>query len=117
MARRLRKKSFQSGLICIKLRYSDFKTHTKQQKLEGFTDDPDRIFAISRKLLSEFRLDNRKIRLIGVSAGDLVNINGTYQSGLFCNGDYGSRADLSKVIDDLRNRYGENVISRARLLG
>jgi DNA polymerase-4 len=117
VARRLRKKSLQARLICIKIRYSNFRTHTKQTKLEGYTDDPDTIFEISKSLLSQFDLRRAKIRLIGVSAGNLVHTKESYQPGLFYNSGFGERADLTRVLDDLRNRYGENVISRARLLG
>src|SRR5437870_9372627 len=66
VAERLRKDEFRARKVTLKLRYSNFSTHTKQHSLDQFIQTGEEIAAIARGLFSQFPL-NRKIRLIGVS--------------------------------------------------
>src|SRR5437868_164764 len=70
VAERLRKDKYRARKVTLKLRYSNFSTHTRQHSLDKLIQTGDEIAAVARRLFSQFPLD-RKIRLIGVSAGDL----------------------------------------------
>ena len=51
--------------ITIKIRYSDFKTHTKSLSDKYSTEELDKIEKVALKLLWPFLSSNKKIRLIG----------------------------------------------------
>src|SRR5215469_7998281 len=70
VAARLRKDGYRARKVTLKLRYSSFTTHTKQQSLEKLIQTGEAIAAIARGLFAQFPLKQR-IRLIGVAAGDL----------------------------------------------
>ena len=70
VAERLRKDGYRARKVTLKLRYSNFSTHTKQHSLDRLIQTGEEIAAIARELFGQFPL-KRKIRLIGVSAGDL----------------------------------------------
>src|SRR5262245_58920861 len=70
VAERLRKDNYRARKVRLKLRYSSFSTHTKQQSLEKQVQTCEEIAAIARGLFAQFPL-KQKIRLIGVAAGDL----------------------------------------------
>lgn len=66
----LLEESFLFKTLSIKVRHSDFTTHTKAHTLERFTGDLDIIKDTSKALLKEF-LDGKKIRLIGIRLSKL----------------------------------------------
>src|SRR5262249_30041998 len=78
VAERLRKNEYRARKVTLKLRYSNFSTHTKQQSLDRLIQTGEEIAAVARALFSHFPL-NQKIRLIGVSAGDLHRNGGNPQ--------------------------------------
>src|SRR5439155_21698729 len=67
VAERLRKDEYRARKVTLKLRYSNFSTHTKQHSLDRLIQAGDEIAAVARQLLSQFSL-NRKIGPTGVSA-------------------------------------------------
>lgn len=107
LAFELRQKNKLSSCVTLKIRYSNFDTHTMQTKLL-FTAS-ERV--ISEKALQLFdRLYSRRmlIRLIGVKLSDLIT--GAYQADLF--EDTLEDINLSKAIDTIRIRYGYPAIKR-----
>src|SRR5499427_4324345 len=83
VAERLRKDNYRARRVTLKLRYSSFSTHTKQQSLEKQVQTGEEIAAIARGLFAQFPL-KQKIRLIGVAAGDLHRHGeDPHQLGLF----------------------------------
>lgn len=67
------KKSKKQGLrfkiITIKIRFSDFETHTKQKKYKSSIENLDQLMGIAKALILPFLRLDREIRLIGVSIG------------------------------------------------
>ena len=57
--------------VTIKVRYEDFDTHTKQKSLTDYVDNIEAIRNTAHDLIIPFLKDPRKIRLIGVSLGNL----------------------------------------------
>src|SRR5437867_7243689 len=70
VAERLRKDGYRARRVTLKLRYSNFSTHTKQSSLDKFVQTGEEIAEVARRLFAKFSL-KQKIRLIGVSVGDL----------------------------------------------
>src|SRR5262245_3110259 len=78
VAARLRKDGYRARKVTLKLRYSDFETHTKQQSLKRAVATGEEIAQVARGLFASFPM-KKKIRLIGVSAGDLQGRDGDPQ--------------------------------------
>ena len=108
LAYQLRKGDKLCACITIKVRYSDFNTHTLQAKIP-YTSADHILIAKSLELFD--KLYNRRllIRLIGVRLSDLVS--GGFQMNLF--EDSEEMANLYQAMDRLRNRYGNDAVKRA----
>ncbi len=106
---KLRKEGKLASTLSIKIRYSDFDTHTKQVRIPYTSADHVIIPAV--KELFEKLYDRRMlIRLVGVRLSDLVN--GHYQIDLF--DDTEERMNLYKALDKLNGRFGEGTVFRAQ---
>lgn len=109
---KMRKENFLSGCVSVKIRYSDFNTHTQQLKIAYCSAD----HLIIPKVKSLFhKLYNRRmlIRLIGVRLSNLVH--GHYQISLF--DDSEEQIYLYQALDKLNQRYGNKTVCRAVGLG
>lgn len=104
----LRKLGQCTSCITVKLRYSNFDTHTRQISIPASASDHRLIPAVHE--LFEKLYDRRLlIRLIGVRFSKLLQ--GQEQLSLF---DDGARlVPLYGAIDNLRNRYGDFSVLRA----
>jgi DNA polymerase IV (archaeal DinB-like DNA polymerase) len=58
--------------VTLKVRYSDFETHTKSRSLKVHTTDLDPIMILSQMLLKDVLAAGRKLRLIGVRLSNLT---------------------------------------------
>ncbi|MDR7401621.1 MAG: DNA polymerase IV [Armatimonadota bacterium] len=67
----LRSQGYRARTVTVKIRYHDFRTHTRALTLPQPTDDPEQIAATARGLLDRFTLD-RPVRLVGVRTSGLV---------------------------------------------
>ncbi|MDA1354280.1 MAG: DNA polymerase IV, partial [bacterium] len=104
----LRKEGWKARKITLKLRYSDFKTHTKQITIAP-THHDDTIFNVawsSFELLNTRRL---QIRMVGVSVGELEH---EYTLSLF--EDAQKKDDLYAAIDKIKNKFGKSFICAGR---
>ncbi|MCO5232731.1 MAG: DNA polymerase IV [Chitinophagales bacterium] len=96
-----------TSCITLKIRYSNFDTHTMQHKVP-FTSS-ERV--IAPKMLSLFeRLYSRRmlIRLVGIKFSEITS--GNYQTDLF--EDTLSDLRLSQAMDTIRMRYGCRSVVR-----
>ena len=112
-ATRLRKASLVASTIQIKIRQSDFKTHTRQRSVRPAANGTDQIYAVARDLLGTWLGKNpgAKIRLLGVGGANLAAVE---QPDLFA----GARTEktIDKTVDEIRDRFGKDVLGRARTL-
>jgi DNA polymerase-4 len=114
VAERLRKDEYRARKVTLKLRYSNFSTHTKQRSLEKLIQTGEEIAAIARELFAQFPL-NQKIRLIGVSAGDLHRDgDGPQQLQLF--GSSNEKEKLSRSVDEIKQKFGADSLRRGSQL-
>lgn len=108
LAYQLRMGEKLTGNISVRIRYSDFKTYSKQVKIPYTNADHILIPAI-QKLFDKLHTRRLLIRLIGVRFSNLVN--GHYQINLF--EDSEKSINLYKSLDHIKNKYGSNSIMRA----
>lgn len=69
-------KSIKAKTINVKIKYQDFKTHTKSTTLDHYINTEDQIYETGLALFNELNI-NRPIRLLGLSASNLID--GAYE--------------------------------------
>ena len=114
VAERLRKDGYRARKVTLKLRYSNFSTHTKQTSLDKLVETGEAIAEVARGLFSQFPL-NQKIRLIGVAAGDLRR-DGQDPQQLPLFGEATGREKLSHTVDEIKQKFGAGALRRGSQL-
>jgi DNA polymerase-4 len=66
----IRKGGFKIRTVTVKVRFSDFQTHTRGKTLTEATDDAQIIHSVALRCLARFELKKR-VRLIGIRLGGL----------------------------------------------
>jgi nucleotidyltransferase/DNA polymerase involved in DNA repair len=115
VAERMRKDGYRAKKVTLKLRYSNFSTHTKQQSQDRSIQTGEDIAKVARALFAQFPL-TQKIRLIGVAAGDLHRDgDDPQQLGLFSEP---SRLNekLSHTVDEIKQKFGHDAVRRGSQL-
>jgi DNA polymerase IV len=108
LAFELRKSGKITGCVTLKLRYTDFQTHTFQSRIEYTASDHvllTRVLELFKKNYSRRVL----IRLIGIKFSDLVS--GFTQINLY--EDTEEMINLYQAMDRIRKRYGFKAIMRS----
>ncbi|HEY7463870.1 MAG TPA: DNA polymerase IV [Candidatus Limnocylindria bacterium] len=112
VASRLRHHDLAAGAVQLKLRYEGFDTITRQAPLGHQVRDSEPLYEMGVSLLRKALNDDRAVRLIGLTA---INLSNVQQLTLF---DAPDRTDrIAQSIDAVRERFGEKAITRARLVG
>lgn len=62
---------FAYRTVSLKVRYSDFETHTRSRSLKVHTTDLDPVLILSQMMLKEILASGRKLRLIGIRLSNL----------------------------------------------
>jgi DNA polymerase-4 len=104
----LRNQNRLTGCITVKIRYSDFETHTIQ-KTVPYTNADLMLVKTVRGLFKKLYERRLLIRLIGVRFTHLIA--GTYQINMFQ--DTSELIQLYKAIDSIKNQFGEGALSSA----
>jgi DNA polymerase-4 len=112
---RLRKAALCAGTIQVKIRRSDFRTFTRQRRLRPPGNGTDQIYAVARELLSDWLRGNpgARVRLLGVGCSKLSPAE---QGDLFGDEDSGRATEFDRAVDEIRDRFGRDAVSRARTL-
>lgn len=110
IAYELRSEEKLTSCITVKIRYSNFDTHTLQQRI-SYTCFDHKLLSLAKSLFEKLYQRRMLIRLIGVKFSHLVR--GTPQLNLF--EDTPELVHLYQEIDKMRKRYGRNIISRGVL--
>jgi DNA polymerase-4 len=109
---RLRKARKLTGCMVVKIRYSDFSTHTRQLKIP-YTGNDQTLLPYVRQLFTQLYDRRLRIRLIGVRCTDLVH--GSPQLSLF--DQEARRLHLDAAVDMIRCKFGEKSVQRAHYHG
>lgn len=111
LAFQLRKKQKLTGRVTVKIRYSNFDTHTHQKQIP-YTSFDHILMEIATEIFDKLYNRRMLIRLIGVKLGDLVY--GVQQLNLF--EDTPEMIHLYQAMDHVRLKYGKHAIQRASSL-
>ena len=114
VGRNLRKEALKGKTISMKVRYHDFHTISRSHTLQRATDLDDVIYQEACNLLQGVSLKH-PLRLIGVTVHNLTDQK-EGQLSLFAEPQQDIE-HLIKVIDLVKEKFGEKSITRARLLG
>jgi DNA polymerase-4 len=108
LAFQLRKGNKVCACVSVKIRYSDFNTHSRQHKIP-YTNSDKALIRCTLDLFDALYQRRMLIRLVGVRFSDLVG--GGWQVSLF---DQESELQsLYQAMDKIRLRYGEQAVKRA----
>lgn len=109
VCRRLRAARLEARTVTVKIRYSDFVTHTCSHTL-GRACDVDEVFF--REVLALFRKGRRRryrLRLLGVGVSNLVPR--AWQDDLF-DQELPLLRELDLKLDTIRDKYGKGAVRR-----
>ena len=108
---RLRKYDMLAKTVSVQLRTKDFIDTSHQKKLPEATASTKEISKKAKEILQEMFHKPMSIRLVGVRVDNLVEKE-QMQLSLFDKRDE-KQEKLDKVVDELKNKYGYNKITRA----
>jgi DNA polymerase-4 len=108
VGRRLRKAGVRGGVVRLKLRYGDFTTLVRQQKVQA-TNDDQVLYQTARGLLTAAWERARGVRLLGLTAAQLVAGDAPAQGSLFAPAPK-KRDQLLKAMDAIRDRHGDDKL-------
>ncbi|MEQ8532351.1 MAG: DNA polymerase IV [Imperialibacter sp.] len=112
LAFKLRKEQQLTSCVTVKIRYSDFDTHTLQRKMP-YTSADHVLIPMVKELFKKAYSRRMLIRLIGVRFSSLVH--GNYQINLFEDTEEGIK--LYQAMDKLRQKHGDKAVVRAVGMG
>ena len=104
----LRSKQRLTSCITVKIRYSNFDTHTLQKRIP-YTSFDHVLIPMAKELFERIYQRRMLIRLIGVRFSHLVQ--GVQQLNMF--EDTPEMVNLYLAVDRMRNRYGKDSVGRA----
>ena len=112
---RLRAKELVAGTVQVKIRQADFSTFTRQRGLRPPGNATEQLFETARELLSLWLATNpgARVRLLGVGGSDLAI---DAQRDLFAPELPAGGTKLDQTVDEIRDRFGNTSLGRARTL-
>lgn len=113
VCRRLRRKRLEARTVTVKIRYSDFVTHTCSHTLPRPLDVDEAFF---EEVLALFRQGRRRryhLRLVGVGLSNLVPR--AWQDDLF-DQELPLLRELDLKLDVIREKYGKDAVRRGAAL-
>lgn len=118
VATRMRKKNFLAFGVAIAIKNSELHTITRQRVLTTPTDTARDLAEVAMALFKEnYNLSTMlPVRMITVSVYDLVRATGPVQTSIF---DEKSerQSRLEHSVDEIRQKYGYNIVKRGIVLG
>lgn len=110
---RLRKAELAGSVVQIKIRYSDFSTYTRQTSMKECTNLDQEIYNEAQSLFLKHWQSGRAVRLLGVG---VTSIDKPHRQLSLWDDEGRKKEDLTKAVDDLRERFGKDIIKRADTL-
>ena len=113
---RMRKDNKCGSCVCVHLRTNEFQQFSHQKKLHGATNITEEIFRIACRIFDEAWDRVTPLRQLGVQVTQLSE-EPYQQYDLFSDvspQQYEKKLRLDETVDALRDRFGEDVIRRAK---
>ena len=116
VTRRLRAAGRVGRTVVLRLRFDDFSRATRSSTLKEATAETQTVLDISRAILATAMpmIDRRGLTLVGIA---VANLEDDCPRQLAFPFDRRSRAALDAAVDEIRNRFGVGIITRAVLVG
>lgn len=116
LGKRLRAAGRRCRTVVLRLRLDDFGRATRSRSLAYATDRTDLILSLARGLFADALplVHERGCTLIGISLTNLDGVDAN-QPALPFEPDHG--VDLDVAMDDIRDRFGRDALTRAVLVG
>lgn len=108
VAYELRQDNKMAGCITVKIRYPDFETTSRQTSID-YTFYDDELIPKAKDLFHKLYRKGQPVRLMGVRLSELTDE--AVQTNLFS--DVAKKTELYKAIDDVKNRFGKNALTKA----
>ena len=108
LAFQLRKEEKLVSIVTVKIRYSNFDTHSLQKRIP-YTSFDHMLMPVARELFDRLYQRRMLIRLVGVRFSGLTR--GTQQLNLF--EDTSEMVHLYLAVDRMRKRFGTSALQRA----
>ncbi|MBY5643033.1 DNA polymerase IV [Rhizobium leguminosarum] len=112
---RLKKNGIAGHTVVLKMKSADFKSRTRNRKLEDPTQLADRIFRTGLELL-EKETDGTKFRLLGIGVTDLGDAGRADPPDLI-DQQSGRRAAAEAAMDKLRDKFGKKTVETGYTFG
>ena len=119
VAMRMRRDGVSARRVAVHLRTADFVDFSHQTTLQNITDSTEELFQTACRVFDAAWDGKTPLRQLGVQVSRLEE-RGARQYDLFSvaeGGSYERRAKLDNTVDDLREKYGEGIVRRARFVG
>ena len=104
---RLRNKGYSGRTVTLKVKFKDFKIITRSISSEGDISCDEEIFNLAVKLLKDVAYENG-VRLLGVTVSNLQDGS----CGSLCFEENTKLLQRNAAVDNLKKRFGENIIAR-----
>lgn len=125
VSQRLRKKDVFASIVCVEIKYSDFRQVSHQCILPAPTNTGKKLYVTACELFDQL-WDHTPVRLLGIRTTKLTDVLEPTQMSLF---DYmepisakdsfstsqtasKKQENLEKALDKIREKYGKNAIVR-----
>ena len=107
VAYELRQDNKMTGCIAVKIRYPDFETTSRQTTI-AYTFYDDELIPKAKDLFHKLWRRGEPVRLLGVRLSELTDE--AVQTNLFS--DVEKKTELYKAIDDVKNRFGRDSLTK-----
>lgn len=111
VAERLRETGLLAGMICVEIKYYDFRSVSHQAQLLTPTDSSGMIQKSAERLIDEL-WNEEPIRLLGVRLSKLCGQE-QQQLNLFDMKNQEKLQKLDRALDSIRSRFGQDAVMRA----
>lgn len=111
---RLRKVDMLATKVSVQIKTKDFEVFSKQKKMDIQTDSTKEIYITAKELLKELK-KNYFVRLVGVRVEGLLELE-SLQTSFFVPNTENKQNKIDKVTDEIKEKYGYDIIKRATKL-
>jgi len=113
----LRQQGYEGFTVTLKYRTSDFLTITRSTTFGEPTQRGSVLYQTVLELLEKIPNSRKKVRLLGITVSNLLSLDSPlHQLKLFDSSGTDKNGRVESVVDQIKERFGEEAITRAALL-
>jgi DNA polymerase-4 len=112
VATRLRRQGLRGKTVFIKVRYADFHTVTRSERLDAPSNATRELYVTAARLLqAQLARSPRPVRLLGMGASGITSEE-LEQGQLFETEDREQQRRIDTVVDSIKSRFGNRALRR-----